>query len=393
MPMRAVPMLAAALLALAACDQAQTQQPAKAPPPPPEVAVVTLAPQKIEIDTELPGRIAAFRVAEVRPQVSGIVQKRLFEEGSQVEAGQQLYQIDPASYEAAHQSAQAGLARAGAQLTAARLLANRYKPLAEAKAVSRQDYDNAVAAAQQAAADVASARAQIETARIQLEYTKVLSPITGRVGRSAITEGALVTANQAAALATVQQLDPVYVDVTQSTAEMLRLRRRIERGELEVDETGKAGARLVLEDGSIYGETGKLLFSEVTVSPGTGSVTLRAEFPNPKGLLLPGMFVHARIEAGAVPDALLVPQQGVTRDQRGQAVALVVGEGSRIEQRVLTVDRAIGDQWLVTGGVAAGDRIVVEGVQKVRPGAEVRVVEAASPGAPRRQQGALPAAR
>ncbi|BBK38178.1 hemolysin D [Allostella sp. ATCC 35155] len=391
--MRAVPMLAAALLALAACDQAQTQQPAKAPPPPPEVAVVTLAPQKIEIDTELPGRIAAFRVAEVRPQVSGIVQKRLFEEGSQVEAGQQLYQIDPASYEAAHQSAQAGLARAGAQLTAARLLANRYKPLAEAKAVSRQDYDNAVAAAQQAAADVASARAQIETARIQLEYTKVLSPITGRVGRSAITEGALVTANQAAALATVQQLDPVYVDVTQSTAEMLRLRRRIERGELEVDETGKAGARLVLEDGSIYGETGKLLFSEVTVSPGTGSVTLRAEFPNPKGLLLPGMFVHARIEAGAVPDALLVPQQGVTRDQRGQAVALVVGEGSRIEQRVLTVDRAIGDQWLVTGGVAAGDRIVVEGVQKVRPGAEVRVVEAASPGAPRRQQGALPAAR
>lgn len=393
MPMRAVPMLAAALLALAACDQAQTQQPTQAPPPPPEVAVVTLAPRKIEIHTELPGRIAAFRVAEVRPQVSGIVQKRLFEEGSQVEAGQQLYQIDPASYEAAHQSAQAALARAGAQLTAARLLANRYKPLAEAKAVSRQDYDNAVAAAQQAAADVASARAQIETARIQLEYTKVLSPITGRVGRSAVTEGALVTANQTAALATVQQLDPVYVDVTQSTAEMLRLRRRIERGELQVDETGKAGARLVLEDGSIYGETGKLLFSEVTVSPGTGSVTLRAEFPNPKGLLLPGMFVHARIEAGAVPDALLVPQQGVTRDQRGQAIALAVGEGNRIEQRVLTVDRAIGDQWLVTGGVAAGDRIVVQGVQKVRPGAEVRVVEAASPAAARRQQGALPAAR
>lgn len=385
--------MAAVLAVLAACDQAQTQQPARAPAPPPEVGVVTLAPQKVEIVTQLPGRTAAFRVAEVRPQVSGIVQKRLFEEGGLVQAGQQLYQIDPASYEAAHQSAQAALARASAQLNAARLLAGRYKPLADAKAVSRQDYDNAVASSQQAAADVAAARAQIETARIQLEFTKVLSPITGRVGRSAVTEGALVTANQTAALATVQQLDPIYVDVTQSTAELLRLRRRIESGDLQVDETGKAGARLVLEDGSVYAEPGKLLFSEVTVNQGTGSVTLRAEFPNPKGLLLPGMFVHARIQAGSVPDALLIPQAGVTRDQRGQPIALAIGQGNKVEQRVLKVDRAIDDKWLVTGGVAAGDRIIVQGVQKVRPGAEVRVVEATPAGAPPRpQQGALPAA-
>ncbi|WP_374443952.1 efflux RND transporter periplasmic adaptor subunit [Stella sp.] len=381
MTLRSLPMLAAALMLLAACDQAQTQQPARAAAPPPEVGVVTLAPETVELVTELPGRTAAFRVAEVRPQVSGIVLKRLFQEGGLVAAGQQLYQIDPASYEAAHQSAQAALARASAQLNAARLLANRYKPLAEAKAVSRQDYDNAVASAQQAAADVAAAKAQIETARIQLEYTRVLSPITGRVGRSAVTEGALVTANQAAALATVQQLDPVYVDVTQSTAELLRLRRRIEAGDLRVDEAGKARTRLVLEDGSLYPEEGKLLFSEVTVNQGTGSVTLRAEFPNPQGLLLPGMFVHARIQAGAVPDALLVPQQGVTRDQRGQPTALVVGPGNKIELRVLTVDRVVGDKWLVTGGIAAGDRVVVQGLQKVRPGAEVRVVEAKLPGA------------
>ncbi|BBK33366.1 membrane fusion protein (multidrug efflux system) [Stella humosa] len=391
MNFRAISVSLAGLLVLAACDQAPKKQAAPPPPPPAEVGVVTLAPQKVEIITELPGRTAPFRAAEVRPQVNGIILKRLFEEGSLVEAGQQLYQIDPASYQVALQSAQATLSRATAQSTASRLLAQRYKPLTEAKAVSRQDYDNAVASAQQAAADVASARAQIEAATISLQYTKVLAPITGRVGRSAVTEGALVTANQTAALATVQQLDPIYVDVTQSTADLLRLRRQMESGQLETDGAGQAPARLVLEDGSQYPLPGKLLFSEVTVSPGTGSVTLRAEFPNPKGFLLPGMFVHARLQAGAVSDALLIPQRGVSRDQRGQPIALLVGKDNKVEQRTLTVDRAIGDQWLVTGGVAAGDRVIVEGVQKVRPGAEVRVV-AAKPVPAAGQTAAKPAA-
>ncbi len=242
MNLRAIAIPLAAALLLAACDQAPKQQAAPPPPPPPEVGVVTLAPRKVDIVTELPGRTAAFRVAEVRPQVNGIILKRLFEEGSLVEAGQQLYQIDPASYQAAYQSAQAALARASAQSTASRLLAQRYKPLVDAKAVSKQDYDNAVASAQQAAADVASARAQIETARISVEYTKVLAPIAGRVGRSAVSEGALVTANQAAPLATVQQLDPMYVDVTQSTADLLRLRRQMEGGQMQTDESGQAPA-------------------------------------------------------------------------------------------------------------------------------------------------------
>jgi RND family efflux transporter MFP subunit len=332
----------------------------KAPPPappPPKVSVVTVQAQAVPITTELPGRVAGYRTADVRPQVNGIILKRLFVEGSDVKAGQQLYQIDPAPYQASYDSTVAAHA-------SARALAERYKPLAEANAVSKQDYDNAVASHLQA-------QAAVETARINLIYTRVLSPITGRIGRSLITEGALVTANQTTALATVQQLDPVYVDVTQPSTTLLRLQREAAAGLLKQNEAGKAQVRVRLEDGSNYAHPGTLEFSEVTVDEGTGSVTLRALMPNPERVLLPGMFVREEIQEGVREGAVLAPQQGISHDQKGQPNALVVGPNNTVELRTLETDRAIGDQWLVTAGLKPGDRVIVEGIQSAKPGAQV----------------------
>jgi len=326
-------------------------------PPPPKVSVVTVRAQTVPITTELPGRVTGYRTADVRPQVNGIILKRLFVEGRDVKAGQQLYQIDPAPYQASYDSAVAADA-------SARALAERYKPLAEANAVSKQDYDNAVASHLQA-------QAAVETARINLIYTRVLSPITGRIGRSLITEGALVTANQASVLATVQQLDPVYVDVTQPTTTLLRLQREAAAGLLKQNEAGEAQVRLRLEDGTEYAHPGTLEFSEVTVDEGTGSVTLRALMPNPERLLLPGMFVREEIQEGLREGAVLAPQQGISHDQKGDPDALVVGPDDIVELRTLETDRAIGDQWLVTSGLKPGDRVIVEGIQSAKPGAKV----------------------
>lgn len=368
----------AASVLLGGCGSHESAPPQAATPPPmQEVGVVTLAAQRVAITSELPGRTTPYRIADVRPQVSGIILKRMFDEGADVKEGQQLYQIDPATYQAAYDSAKASLERAQATLTTAKLLAERYKPLVEAKAVSKQDYDNAVASQQQAEADIASANAALETAHINLVYTKVLAPISGRIGRSMVTEGALVTAQQATALATVQQLDPIYVDVTQASVELLRLRKELAAGHLKSVGTNQVEAELILEDGSEYGDVGRLEFSEVTVDAGTGSVTMRAVFPNSKGNLLPGMFVHARIEEGVNEQAILVPQEGVTRNQRGEPTALVVGEGNKVELRALKTERTIGDKWLIVDGVKAGDRVIVEGLQKAAPGAEVKVVEVA----------------
>lgn len=340
---------------------------------------MTLRAQAVPITTELPGRVTPYRVADVRPQVSGIIQKRLFVEGSEVKAGQQLYQIDPAPYRAAYDSAVAARA-------AARALAERYKPLAEANAVSKQDYDNAVASKLEA-------EAAVETAHINLVYTKVLSPISGRLGRSFVTEGALVTANQSTALATVQQLDPIYVDVTQPSTTLLRLRREADAGLLKRNAAGQPEVRLLLEDGSEYPHPGVLEFSEVTVDVGTGSVTLRALIPNPERLLLPGMFVRAVIQEGVREGSLLAPQQAVTHNQQGQPTALVVGPDNTVQLRVLQTDRAIGDQWLVTQGLQPGDRVIVEGMQLVKPGAKAIPEEYQPPGPQRPTQPSAPGQR
>src|SRR6516225_1447544 len=326
-------------------------------PPPPKVSVVTLQTQSVPIVTELPGRVNAYRTADVRPQVNGIILKRLFVEGGEVKSGQQLYQIDPAPYKAAYDSAVAGNA-------SARALAQRDRSLVETNLVSKQDYDNAVAAHLQA-------QAAVETARINLVYTRVLSPITGRISRSFVTEGALVTANQPTALATVQQLEPVYVDVTQPITTLLRLRREAEAGLLKQNAAGKTQVRVRLEDGTDYAHPGTLEFSEVTVDQGTGSVTLRALVPNPQRVLLPGMFVREEIDEGVRKDAVLAPQQGVSHDQKGEPNALVVGPDNVVELRNLEVDRAIGDQWVVNAGLIAGDRVIVEGIQSAKPGTKV----------------------
>jgi membrane fusion protein (multidrug efflux system) len=340
-----------------------------------EVGVVTLVPQSAGIVDELPGRTVAFRVAEVRPQVSGIVQKRLFEEGGEVKAGEPLYQIDPATYRATLSSAEAAQQRAEARVTAARLLEQRYAPLIAANAVSKQEYDDAVASRASAEADVAAARAQVESARINLVYTQLLAPISGRIGRTLVTEGALVTQQQASPLALVQQLDPIYVDIAQSSIEMLRLQRALASGELQRDEQNEAEVALTLEDGSAYPEHGKLQFAEVSVDPGTGAVVLRAIFPNPRRELLPGMFVRAQLTQAVKRDALLVPQRGVTRNQRGDALVMVVGAGDKAEERQVTAARVIGNDWLITEGLAPGDRVIVDGLQKIRAGSEVRPVQ------------------
>jgi len=399
-------------LALQGCDR----QPQAAPPPVPEVATVTVQPQQVVLTTELPGRTAPYSIAEIRPQVNGLVQKRLFTEGSDVKAGEVLYEIDPAPFKAALDNAAANLdvmrktadrARAAlaasvasvtrqrATLDLARTNRGRLEDLLNDKAVSASDRDQAVTNADVAEATLQVAEAQVEsdrqaiaaaeatikqadaaleTTRINLGYAAITAPISGRIGKSSVTEGAMVTAYQPAALATVQQLDPIYVDVPQSTAELLRLKRRLEEGHLNHDGAGQGQVKLILEDGTPYPSEGTLQFRDVSVDPTTGSVILRAVFPNPKGILLPGMFVRAVVREGVHDRAILIPQQSVSRDTKGNPMTLVLNASGQVEQRMLVVDRALGTQWLVASGLAAGERVIVEGMQKVRPGASAKEV-------------------
>ncbi|EBO5449601.1 multidrug efflux pump subunit AcrA [Salmonella enterica] len=367
----AVVLMLSGSLALTGCDDKQDQQGGQQMP---EVGVVTLKTEPLQITTELPGRTVAYRIAEVRPQVSGIILKRNFVEGSDIEAGVSLYQIDPATYQATYDSAKGDLAKAQAAANIAELTVKRYQKLLGTQYISKQEYDQALADAQQATAAVVAAKAAVESARINLAYTKVTSPISGRIGKSSVTEGALVQNGQASALATVQQLDPIYVDVTQSSNDFLRLKQELANGSLK-QENGKAKVDLVTSDGIKFPQSGTLEFSDVTVDQSTGSITLRAIFPNPDHTLLPGMFVRARLQEGTKPTALLVPQQGVTRTPRGDATVLVVGADNKVETRQIVASQAIGDKWLVTDGLKAGDRVVVSGLQKVRPGAQVKVQE------------------
>ncbi|HCM1962825.1 TPA: multidrug efflux RND transporter periplasmic adaptor subunit AcrA [Salmonella enterica subsp. salamae serovar 56:l,v:z39] len=367
----AVVLMLSGSLALTGCDDKQDQQGGQQMP---EVGVVTLKTEPLQITTELPGRTVAYRIAEVRPQVSGIILKRNFVEGSDIEAGVSLYQIDPATYQATYDSAKGDLAKAQAAANIAELTVKRYQKLLGTQYISKQEYDQALADAQQATAAVVAAKAAVETARINLAYTKVTSPISGRIGKSSVTEGALVQNGQASALATVQQLDPIYVDVTQSSNDFLRLKQELANGSLK-QENGKAKVDLVTSDGIKFPQSGTLEFSDVTVDQTTGSITLRAIFPNPDHTLLPGMFVRARLQEGTKPTALLVPQQGVTRTPHGDATVLVVGADNKVETRQIVASQAIGDKWLVTDGLKAGDRVVVSGLQKVRPGAQVKVQE------------------
>ena len=369
---------AIALVCTTALVAGCNQSPGAAPQAPaPEVVVFTVESKPLPMSTELPGRTSAYQVAEVRPQVGGIIQKRLFVEGANVSAGTSLYQIDPASYQATVNSAQATLAKAKANLLTSSPKVARYKELVELEGVSRQEYDDAVAANEQAQADVAAAQAALDVANINLKYTQVSAPISGRIGRSSVTPGALVTASQATALTTVQQLDPIYVDVTQSSNDLLRLKREMDSGSLKKAGNGQAKVSLLLSDGSTYSETGKLQFSDVSVDQTTGNVTLRALFPNPKFDLLPGMYVRAVLETGINEKAVVVPQRGVTRNQKGQATALVLNKDNIVEPRVLKTSGTLGDQWLVTEGLADGDRVIIEGLQKVKPGAPAAVAKPA----------------
>ncbi len=380
-PLAAVLMLSGSL-ALTGCNDKETQQSA---PQAPEVGVVTLKSAPLQITTELPGRTSAYRIAEVRPQVSGIILKRNFEEGSEIKAGVSLYQIDPATYQAAYDSAKGDLAKAQASANIAQLTLKRYQKLLGTKYISQQDYDTALADSQQANAAVVAAKAAVESARINLAYTKVTSPISGRIGKSTVTEGALVTNGQTTALSTVQQLDPIYVDVTQSSNDFLRLKQELAEGKLK-QENGKAKVQLVTNDGIAYSQEGSLEFSDVTVDQTTGSITLRAIFPNPDKTLLPGMFVRAKLEEGVNPNALLVPQQGVTRTPRGDASAMVVGKDDKVEVRQLKTSQAIGDKWLVTEGLQNGDRVIITGLQKVKPGVQVKAQEVAEDNKSQEQQ-------
>ena len=375
-PFRLITAATAAVL-LAACGQKQSAPPQQTP----EVGVVTVQPSAVPVTTELPGRTNAFLVAQVRARVDGIVLRREFTEGSQVKAGQRLYKIDPAPYIAALNSAKATLANAEATLKSTTAQANRFKVLVAANAVSKQDYDNAVASEGQAAANVQSGKAAVDTAQINLGYTDVVSPITGQVGISQVTPGAYVQASAATLMSTVQQLDPVYVDLTQSSLDGLKLRRDVQEGRLKTNGPDAAKVTLILEDGRAYSEPGKLQFSDVTVDQTTGSVTIRAIFPNPSRVLLPGMFVRARIEEGVNEKAYIVPQIGVTHDQKGQATALVVGADNKVELRPLVTSAAQGTNWIVEGGLNPGDRVIVQGTDKVHPGQPVKPVPAQLPAA------------
>ncbi|EHA6889761.1 efflux RND transporter periplasmic adaptor subunit [Salmonella enterica] len=353
---------------LAGCnDQGDTQ----AHPGEPQVTIDVVETAPLAVTTELPGRTSAFRIAEVRPQVSGIVLKRNFTEGSDVEAGQSLYQIDPATYQADYDSAKGELAKSEAAAAIAHLTVKRYVPLVGTKYISQQEYDQAIADARQSDAAVVAAKAAVESARINLAYTKVTSPISGRIGKSNVTEGALVTNGQSTELATVQQLDPIYVDVTQSSNDFMRLRQSVEQGSLHKD-SASSTVELVMENGQVYPLKGTLQFSDVTVDESTGSITLRAVFPNPQHSLLPGMFVRARIDEGVQPNATLVPQQGVTRTPRGDAMVMVVNDKSQVEARNVVAVQAIGDKWLISEGLKPGDKVIVSGLQKARPGVKVK---------------------
>ena len=357
-------------LTLLACEEGGKGAPGSSGPR--EVVIIKLEPRREVYTTALAGRIASFQVAEVRPQVGGILQQRLFTEGADVKAGQALYQIDPATYEAALDSAQAALMKAEANVTPARLKAERFRELLAIKAVSKQEYDDAQAAFKQAEADVAVNRAAVKTARINLEYTKVRSPISGRIGKSAFTPGALVTANQAQALTSVRQLDPVYVDITQSSQDLLRLRAQFTNGELR-SAAEEAPVRLKLENGAMYPHEGRLQFTDVSVDESTGMVSLRALFPNPEHILLPGMYVRAVIAEGVDENALLVPQRALRRDPKGQASGLLVDGGGKVDVRLVDVGRTVGDSWQVLSGLKPGDRVIVEGGQNVRPGMSVKI--------------------
>jgi membrane fusion protein, multidrug efflux system len=345
-----------------------------APAGPLEVGVVAVHPEHVVLDTSLPGRTAPYLIADVRPQVNGIIRERTFAEGSLVKAGALLYQIDPAPYQAVFEQAKAALAVAEAAVPPARSRAERLKELVAINAVGQQDFDEAAANLQKAEASVASAKAAVESARINLSYTPLRAPISGRTGKSVFTPGALVTAYQPAPLVTIQQLDPIYVDVTQSSADLLRLRRNLESGQLKRSGDVDKKVRLVLEDGTPYDREGHLQFRDVTVDPTTGSVVLRMVFPNPDGTLLPGMFVRAIVEEGELDNAILAPQMGVTRDAKGKASAMVVDASGKAALRPIVAERAIGDRWLVTSGLSDGDQIIVDGLQRVRPGAPVKAV-------------------
>ena len=367
---------------LAACgqgggdDKAKAAAPAGGGMPPPEVGVVTVQPKDVGLVTELPGRLEAFRVAQVRARAAGILQRRLFKEGSDVKAGQPLFTIDSAPYQATYASAQASLARAQANLTQAASLADRYKPLVEANAVSKQDYANAVAAKGQAEADVAVGKAAVQTAKINLDYAAVTAPISGRIGRALVTEGALVGQGDATQLAVIQQIDPIYVNFTQSSTDVLKLRRGMEAGRLKGAGAEGPSVRVLLEDGSEYPRLGKLLFSDLTVDSTTGQITLRAEVPNPKGELLPGLYVRVRIEQAQLTNAITVPQQAVTRSQKGDVVT-VVGADGKLAQRPVKISAAQDNQWVVLDGLKPGEQVMVDGFQKMQmvpPGTAVKPV-------------------
>ncbi|MCW5296926.1 efflux RND transporter periplasmic adaptor subunit [Herbaspirillum lusitanum] len=375
-----------AAAALAACGQKPNAQ-AGAGMPPGEVSVVTIAPERVTISNELPGRLEATRVAEVRARVAGIILKRTFREGSEVKAGEVLYRIDPATFKANYDSALATLAKSQASLTQASLKAQRYKPLVEVNAVSKQEYDDAVAAQKQAEADVAAGKAAVQTAGLSLGYATVTSPISGRIGRALVTEGALVGQGDATQLAVVQQLDPIYVNLTQSSTDLLKLQQAMASGQLKTVGQGKAKVTLVTDDGRPYPLPGKLLFSDVTVDATTGAVTIRAEFPNPNRTLLPGMYVRAQLEQAVNESAIVVPQQAVMRDLNGSSV-FVVGDDNKVAARPVKTGSAQGNSWIVTDGLKAGDRVIVEGIQKTKPGAPVKPVPWKGPAA---DAGAAPA--
>ncbi|RSZ30172.1 MULTISPECIES: efflux RND transporter periplasmic adaptor subunit [unclassified Variovorax] len=364
------------LLVLAACGARQAPDTDAAPP---EVGVMALHASDVPVHTELSGRTAAFRVSEVRPQVNGIVRKRLFEEGSMVRAGQVLYEIEPGPFEAAHEQAQATLATAQASIASLRGKSERFSELVKANAVSRQEHEEAQAALVQAEAGVKAAQAALKAARINLEFTRIAAPISGRIGRSSVTEGALVAPGQATELATIQRIDPIYVDVVQSSLELTRLKRRFISGDMAPASTRVS---LRMEDGLPYPHAGTLKFTEVAVDAATGSVTLRAEFPNPQGLLLPGMYVRAQVESGVERQAVLAPQRGVSRNEKGEPTALVIGAGDKVELRALEVRSAAGDQWIVTGGLREGDRLVVDGLQRAHPGDKVTPVPVSAAATP-----------
>ena len=361
-------------VALTGCDQATEQSQASAPKAVP-VGVLTVKSQALTLKKELPGRISAFQIAEIRPQVSGIVQSRLFVEGKEVKQGQALYQIDPATFEADLAASEASVARAEASIASSKSKASRYSELLKIKAVSQQDFDEADAAYKQANAELLTAKAQLKSAQINLNYSHVSSPISGQISKSSVTVGALVSANQSTALATVTQLDPIYIDLTQSSNELTQLKKAISSGALTVDSTSQTDVELIMEDGSVYPHKGTLQFSEVTVDPSTGSVTLRAKFSNPEKLLLPGMYARASIVEGVKAGAILAPQRGVSRNSKGEPTAMVVSKENTVESRVLKVDRTIGSDWLVTDGLMDGDKLIVEGLQKIRPGAPVNPSE------------------